>query len=175
MSARRKIWMTCAVITLATPAPTLMAQARDTDQAPVPVTVKTFARAETDMYFGRTVQQGGFGKFKHTRLPTPIDQQDVVPMNRDTLYSSDVFDLNAGPVTITLPDAGKAFHVVARHFRGSLRTVGGLCAGKVCAVAGNSWHAIHDCYRSHIDRLERYCRHCSRKRTAGHDRQGVTP
>ena len=30
-------------------------------------------------------------------------------MNRDTLYSAAVFDLDAGPVTITLPDAGKRF------------------------------------------------------------------
>lgn len=30
-------------------------------------------------------------------------------MNRDTLYSGAVFDLDAGPVTITLPDAGKRF------------------------------------------------------------------
>lgn len=29
--------------------------------------------------------------------------------NRDTLYSVAVFDLDAGPVTITLPDAGKRF------------------------------------------------------------------
>jgi para-nitrobenzyl esterase len=38
-----------------------------------------------------------------------IDKQDVVRMNRDTLYSSGVFDLDASPVTITLPDAGKRF------------------------------------------------------------------
>jgi para-nitrobenzyl esterase len=30
-------------------------------------------------------------------------------MNRDTLYSAGVFDLDAGPVTITLPDTGKRF------------------------------------------------------------------
>ena len=30
-------------------------------------------------------------------------------MNRDTLYSAAVFDLDAGPVTITLPDPGKRF------------------------------------------------------------------
>jgi para-nitrobenzyl esterase len=30
-------------------------------------------------------------------------------MNRDTLYSSGVFDLDAGPLTITLPDAGRRF------------------------------------------------------------------
>jgi para-nitrobenzyl esterase len=38
-----------------------------------------------------------------------IDRQDVVRMNRDTLYSSGVFDLDAGVLTITLPDAGKRF------------------------------------------------------------------
>jgi hypothetical protein len=30
-------------------------------------------------------------------------------MNRDTRYSAAVFDLDAGPVTIALPDAGKRF------------------------------------------------------------------
>jgi hypothetical protein len=30
-------------------------------------------------------------------------------MNRDTLYSGAIFDLDAGPVTIALPDAGKRF------------------------------------------------------------------
>jgi hypothetical protein len=61
------------------------------------------------MYFAGTVKQGAFGKVKHTRVPTPIEQQNVVRMNRDTLYSSAVFDLAAGPVTITLPDAGERF------------------------------------------------------------------
>jgi hypothetical protein len=52
---------------------------------------------------------GGPGKFHHSREPTQIDRQFVIRMNRDTLYSLAVFDLNAGPVTITLPDAGKRF------------------------------------------------------------------
>jgi para-nitrobenzyl esterase len=38
-----------------------------------------------------------------------IDKQDVVRMNRDTLYSSGVFDLDAAPLTITLPNAGTRF------------------------------------------------------------------
>ena len=46
---------------------------------------------------------------------SPIDKQDVVRMNRDTLYSSGVFDLKASPLTIILPDAGKHFHVYAGH------------------------------------------------------------
>ncbi|XZE44173.1 DUF1254 domain-containing protein [Pirellulaceae bacterium SH467] len=75
----------------------------------VPVTVENFIRAETDMYFGVTVNRGGFGKFYHYRDPMPIDKQDVVRANRDTLYSAAVFDLDAGPVTITMPDAGERF------------------------------------------------------------------
>jgi hypothetical protein len=75
----------------------------------IPVAVENFRRAESDLYFGAVVKKEGFGKFKHGREPTPIDKQTVIRMNRDTLYSSAVFDLDAGPVTITLPDAGKRF------------------------------------------------------------------
>lgn len=75
----------------------------------VPVTVKNFQRAETDMYFSKSVRRGGLGKLHHFRTPTPIDQQEVIRMNRDTLYSNAVFDLDAGPVTITLPDPGERF------------------------------------------------------------------
>ena len=75
----------------------------------VRVTADNFDRAESDLYFGNVVKDGGFGKFTHKREVTPIDQQLVIRMNRDTLYSGAVFDLNAGPVTITLPDAGGRF------------------------------------------------------------------
>jgi hypothetical protein len=69
-----------------------------------PVTVDTFVRAETDRTMAAYVAQGGFGKFFHLREPTPIDKQDVIRMNRDTLYSLGVFDLT-NPVTISLPDS----------------------------------------------------------------------
>ena len=75
----------------------------------VPVTVENFPRAESDLYFGGVVKNGGFGAFHHYREPTPLDQQTVIRMNRDTLYSAAVFDLDAGPVTVTLPDGGKRF------------------------------------------------------------------
>ena len=74
-----------------------------------PVTVKDFPRAESHMYFARTVREGAFGQLQHDRAPVAIDKQDVIRMNRDTLYSSGVFDLDAGPVTIVLPDTGKRF------------------------------------------------------------------
>jgi hypothetical protein len=75
----------------------------------VPVTADNFIRAESDHYFGKIIKDGGFGKFTHNREPTPIDKQLVVRPNRDTLFSVAVFDLDAGPVTITLPNAGKQF------------------------------------------------------------------
>ena len=74
-----------------------------------PVTVDNFVRAESDLYFGRTVSDGAFGQLKHNRTMAPIDKQIVVRMNRDTIYSSGVFDLDAAPVTITLPDVGGRF------------------------------------------------------------------
>ena len=84
-------------------------QAQQPSGVVIPVTAENFARAESDRYFASAVKKGGFGKYYHSRQPTPIDKQSVIRMNRDTLYSSGVFDLNAGPVTITLPDAGKRF------------------------------------------------------------------
>jgi len=80
-----------------------------TPAANVPVTVDNFVRAETDLYMSNIVKDGGFGKFNHRREPATIDHQTVIRLNRDTLYSAAVFDLDAGPVTITLPDAGQRF------------------------------------------------------------------
>lgn len=78
---------------------------------PVPVTVDNFIRAESDLYFAGIIKDSGgaIGKFNHRREPASIDNQTVIRLNRDTLYSSALFDLDAGPVTITLPDAGKRF------------------------------------------------------------------
>ncbi len=76
--------------------------------SPRTVTLDTFVRAETDRYFAETAARA-FGRFDHRRAMAPIETQDVVRMNRDTLYSSGVFDLAAGPLTVTLPDPGKRF------------------------------------------------------------------
>ena len=73
------------------------------------VTVDNFKRAETDRYFGKFVKDSALGIFAHRREPAAIDKQDVVRMNRDTLYSSAVLDLAASPATVTLPDAGGRF------------------------------------------------------------------
>lgn len=73
------------------------------------VSPDNFARAESDLYFSRIAANGGFGQFLHYRELSPVDDQVVIRQNRDTLYSAAVFDLDAGDVTITLPDSAGRF------------------------------------------------------------------
>lgn len=81
---------------------------RDTLSAAV-VTADNFTRAETDTYFAGFVKEGAFARLDHKRELINVDHQTVVRPNRDTLYSMGVFDLDAGPVKITLPDAAGRF------------------------------------------------------------------
>lgn len=74
-----------------------------------PVNVHSFNRAETDRYIAEFAQRSPLGQFYHGRDVTPVTDQPVVRMNRDTLYSSAIVDLDAGPATITLPDSGGRF------------------------------------------------------------------
>jgi hypothetical protein len=86
-----------------------VARAQSPSANTVPVTVENFTRAETDNYLATNAKEAGLGKLNHNREPASIDNQTVIRLNRDTLYSFGVFDLAAGPVTVTLPDAGKRF------------------------------------------------------------------
>jgi hypothetical protein len=102
----------CAALLLAAANNAALAQAQLAPQAPasnaIPVTVDNFNRAETDLVNDSIVKDGGFGKYVHHRELYPVDAPIVRP-NRDTLYSFSIFDLDAGTVTITLPDAGHRF------------------------------------------------------------------
>src|SRR5882724_1304682 len=105
MSIPSVVYLLALALTAASPA-----WAQKPSGGSVPVTVDNFIRAESDLYFGGILKDSGaIGKFLHRREPARIDNQTVIRLNRDTLYSSAVFDLDAGPVTITLPDAGKRF------------------------------------------------------------------
>jgi hypothetical protein len=103
----------CAGLLLAAANNVALAQAQPAPQTmagnAIPVTADNFIRAESDAVFTGLVAQGGFGKFHHNLELTLADSRIVQRPNRDTLYSTGVFDLDAGPVTITLPDAGKRF------------------------------------------------------------------
>ncbi|OBA89833.1 carboxylesterase [Mycolicibacterium mucogenicum] len=73
------------------------------------VSPDNFARAESDLYFAKLVSDGSFATLQHTRELSPLDKQMVIRQNRDTLYSSGGFDLDAGPATVTLPDSAGRF------------------------------------------------------------------
>lgn len=72
----------------------------------VHVNVDNFRAAETArMFDGILKLSGGINQWFHYREPTGVDNQPVIRMNRDTLYSSAQVDISQG-ATVTLPDAG---------------------------------------------------------------------
>ena len=89
----------------------LFAQVAPVAGKPIPVTIDTFVRAETDRYFKQRYEQGAFGKFHHERGPVPLEKQLVIRMNRDTPYSTAIFDLTQ-PVTIVKPDTKGRFQSI---------------------------------------------------------------
>ncbi|MEO7794872.1 MAG: DUF1214 domain-containing protein [Thermoanaerobaculia bacterium] len=68
------------------------------------VDADNFIRAESDLHLQRLVKQGAFGKLKPERESAAIDGQIGVRGDRATLDAAAVFDLDAAPVTFTLPD-----------------------------------------------------------------------
>jgi hypothetical protein len=83
---------------------------------PVSVNLTNFVRAESDHMIRANMKAFNvdFGQFIHLRKPTTPDNQPVIRMNQDTLYSATVLDLSK-PVTITLPEVGGRYmsvHVV---------------------------------------------------------------
>ena len=94
----------CLAILSIALAPSASAQAE-----PVIVNVENFVRAETAAQFDRVVANaGGVNRFFHLREPAPLDQQTVIRMNRDTIYSSALVDISEG-ATLTIPDAGDRY------------------------------------------------------------------
>jgi hypothetical protein len=68
-----------------------------------------FVRAETDrMFRDLQVGAGGINRWHHSRVPTPLDEQHVIRMNRDTLYSMAVVDISQG-ATVTVPESGERY------------------------------------------------------------------
>jgi hypothetical protein len=69
------------------------------------VNVENFVRAESDTMFRANMASSGadIGEVFHLREPATTDNQPVIRMNQDTLYSAVLLDLSQ-PVKITLPD-----------------------------------------------------------------------
>ncbi len=73
------------------------------------VAFDNFVRVESArMFTGVTATAGGSNVWAHNRTPTPIDQQTIIRMNRDTLYSAAIIDVSQG-ATVTIPDAGDRY------------------------------------------------------------------
>lgn len=70
------------------------------------VNVENFVRAETArMLTGLQAQAGGVNRWGYYREPVPLDNQTVIRMNQDTLYSWAVVDISSG-ATLTIPETG---------------------------------------------------------------------
>ena len=89
------------------------AQEQQDSAAGVKVTPGTYIRAESDRQFGNIVKMaGGVNRLFHFRSLTPLDKQNIVRMNRDTLYSMGVVDTSKG-ATITVPELPKGRYASA--------------------------------------------------------------
>jgi hypothetical protein len=78
----------------------------------VKVNVDNFRAAETAQMLDKQLSMtGGVNQWFHFRVPTPVDQQPVIRMNRDTLYSGAVVDISGGG-TITMPEVGDRYQTV---------------------------------------------------------------
>ena len=76
------------------------------------VTEDNFVRAETNrMLVGLQAQAGGLNRWKHHREPASLDEQTVIRMNRDTLYSLAVVNISDG-ATLAVPDAAGRYLTV---------------------------------------------------------------
>lgn len=83
-------------------------QSSDDDTASV--NINNAVRAETDHMIRLQIETFDlqFGKITHLRKPMTPENQSVIRVNQDTLYSSTVIDVSK-PVTITLPEADGRF------------------------------------------------------------------
>ena len=89
----------------------LLAQFTIADEAPIHVNADNFVRAETGSQIDRfltTFVGGRINTWAHVQMPTPIDNQTVIRMNRDTLYSAVIVDISEG-ATLTIPESGDRY------------------------------------------------------------------
>jgi hypothetical protein len=90
----------------------------------------------------------------HDRNVVGVDEQAVIRMNRDTLYSSAVFDLTT-PVTITLPDAGDRFRSLLVINQDHYVKAVEYAAGDYTLTQDADRHALRPCLRAPFHRRER--------------------
>jgi hypothetical protein len=104
LMTKASIGVCLAMLTIAS------ASGADDPAKPVIVNADNFVRAETAAQFDTSLKQtkGAVNEWLHFRTPAPIDQQTVIRMNRDTLYSGAIVDISEG-AKLTVPDAGDRY------------------------------------------------------------------
>ena len=71
----------------------------------VPVTLDNYKTAESDLAFNNVTKFVGTGQFLHFTVEAfDLDNQTVVRMNRDTIYSGAIVNVSEG-ATVTLPES----------------------------------------------------------------------
>ena len=76
------------------------------DQDGIITTPENYPTLESARQFVKNQEVVGVNNFRHKRELPPLDEQDVVRMNRDTYYSLAVIDVSKG-ATISLPEIPK--------------------------------------------------------------------
>ena len=82
--------------------------------ADIEVDRDNYVQAETSKYFTVTIAKSTEGKvnsWRHYRNPPLVEEQPIVRMNRDTVYSTAIIDTEKGAY-ITIPDYGDRFVMV---------------------------------------------------------------
>ena len=73
------------------------------------VNVDNFVRAESDRMFAAVAAAaGGSGILNHNKVPTPLEDQPIIRMNRDTLYSAAIVDIIEG-AELEIPEVGDRY------------------------------------------------------------------
>ena len=116
--------LTVSAVALGLSLTTISALAQDNKM--INVTQANYNEAETARQFLLTqARAGGVNKWQHFRVPssTDLDKQQVIRMNRDTLYSFAIINVKKG-AKIVMPDSGDRYmslgqvteqHWVTRH------------------------------------------------------------
>lgn len=91
------------------------------------------------------------GKWSHMRGFTPIDKQNVVRMNRDTLYSSLMLDLTE-PATLIKPDTRGRYQSLLVVNEAHFAMLTALRARRVQADKGGNGEPVCRCHRANARR-----------------------
>ena len=100
---------------------------KDEESTPIIVTQDNFPQAYTNLRFDAIIKKsGGINKFLTMPIPSSDPaKQFVVRMNRDTYYSTSVFDMTGG-IQVTIPETDKyvTIQVVDENHETQLMTYG---------------------------------------------------